>query len=100
VDIGGHPPILNSNWLILTIFSSAHFSVMGTFLCNCGLCTSRVVLNPYTASRYIGGHPPIPTGLIWNFSCQYIFFYFQGRFGALNNVFLYLQSQSIDEVRV
>jgi hypothetical protein len=53
VDIGGHPPIPNSNWLILTIFSSTCFSVMGTFLCNCGFCTFGVVLNPYTTSRWI-----------------------------------------------
>jgi hypothetical protein len=53
VDIGGHPPVPNSNWLILTVFSSTCFSVMGTFLCNCGFCTYGVVLNPYTTSRWI-----------------------------------------------
>jgi hypothetical protein len=53
VAIGGHPLVTNSNWLILTIFSSACFSVMGTFICNCGFCTSGVVLKPYTASRWI-----------------------------------------------
>jgi hypothetical protein len=51
VDIGGHPPGPNSNWLILTVFSSTCFSIMGTFLCNCGFCTSRVVLKPYTTSK-------------------------------------------------
>jgi hypothetical protein len=35
-----------------------------------------------------GGHPPIPNDLFWKFSCQYIFLYFQGRFGSLNNFFL------------
>jgi hypothetical protein len=42
VDIGGHPPVPNSNWLILTVFNSTRFSVMGTFLCNCGFCTLRL----------------------------------------------------------
>jgi hypothetical protein len=53
VDIGGHPTIPNSNWLILTIFSSKHFSVMEKFLCNCGFCTSRDILKPYITSRWI-----------------------------------------------
>jgi hypothetical protein len=53
VDIGGHPPVPNSNWLILTVFSSTCFSVMGTLLCNYGFCTSEAVLNPYTTSRWI-----------------------------------------------
>jgi hypothetical protein len=53
VDIGGHPPVPNSNWLILTVFSSTCFSVMGTFLCNCGFCTSGAILKPYTTSRWI-----------------------------------------------
>jgi hypothetical protein len=58
VDIGGHPPVPNSNWLILTIFSSTHFFVMMPFLCNCGFYTSRDVLNPYATSRCImvAGH--------------------------------------------
>jgi hypothetical protein len=101
VDIGGHPPVPNSNWLILTVFSSTHFSVMGTFLCNCGFCTYGAVLESlHNIQVDIGGLPPIPTGLFWNFSCQYIFLYFQGHFGALNNVFLACHSQTIDEVRV
>jgi hypothetical protein len=53
VDIGGHPPVPNSNWLILTVFSSTYFSVMGTFLFNCGFYTYKVVLNPYKESRWI-----------------------------------------------
>jgi hypothetical protein len=53
VDIGGHPPIPNSNWLILTVFSSTRFSVMGTLVCNCGFCTYGDVLKPYTAFRWI-----------------------------------------------
>jgi hypothetical protein len=48
----------------------------------------------------IGGRPPSPTRLFWKFSCQNIFLYFQGRFGALNNVFLAYHSQIIDAVRV
>jgi hypothetical protein len=53
MDIGGHPPILNSNCPILTVFSSTRFSVMGTFLCNCGFFTYGAVLKPYTTSRWI-----------------------------------------------
>ena len=53
VDIGGQPPVPNSSWLILTFFSSTHFSIMVTSLCNCGLCNFMVVLNPYTKSRQI-----------------------------------------------
>jgi hypothetical protein len=54
VDIGGHPPVPNSNWLILTVFSSARFSVMGTFIFNSGFCTYEVaIMNPYTAFRWI-----------------------------------------------
>jgi hypothetical protein len=48
----------------------------------------------------IGGHPPNPTDLFWKFSCKYIFLYFQGHFGALNNVFLAFHSQTIDKVKV
>jgi hypothetical protein len=53
MDIGGHPPIPNSNCLILTVFSSTRFSVIGTFLCNCGFCTYVVVLKPYTIYMWI-----------------------------------------------
>jgi hypothetical protein len=53
VDIGGHPPFPNSNWLILTVLSSSFFSVKGTFLCNCGFYNYGVVLKPYTISRWI-----------------------------------------------
>jgi hypothetical protein len=45
----------------------------------------------------IGGLPPNPTGLFWMFSCQYIFLYFQGHFGALNSVFLAFHSQTVDK---
>jgi hypothetical protein len=34
-------------------FSSLHFSVMMKFIYNCGFCTSRAVLNPYTISKWI-----------------------------------------------
>jgi hypothetical protein len=54
----------------------------------------------------VGGHfggdtttPPNPTGLFWNCSCQYIFFYFEGCFGALNSVFLACHCQFADKVR-
>ena len=53
MDIGGHPPVPNSTWLILTVFSSTRFSVMVKFSCNCGFFTSEVVLNPYIATRWI-----------------------------------------------
>jgi hypothetical protein len=77
VDIGGHPPVPNSNWLILTVFSSTRFSVMGTFLCNCGFCTYWGCLESlHNIQVDIGGRPPIPTSLFWKFSCQYIFMYF------------------------
>ena len=48
----------------------------------------------------IGGIPPNPTSLFCMFSCQHIFLYIQGHFGALNNVFLARYSQSIEGVRV
>jgi hypothetical protein len=48
----------------------------------------------------IGGCPPIPTGLFWKFSCQYIFMYFQGRFGALNSGFLAYHIQIVDRVTI
>jgi hypothetical protein len=53
VDIGGHSPVPNSNWLILTVFSSTRFSVMRTILCNCGFCNNGAILKPYTISRWI-----------------------------------------------
>jgi hypothetical protein len=46
-----------------------------------------------------GGLQPNPTELFWKFSCQYIFMYFEGHFGALNNVFLAFHSQTVDGVR-
>jgi hypothetical protein len=46
----------------------------------------------------IFGFPPIPTGLFWMFSCQYIFLYFQVHFGALNNVYFPFHSQTVDEL--
>ena len=53
VDIGGHPPVPTSNWLILSVFSSTRFSVIGKILCNCGFFTYGAVLKPYKASRWI-----------------------------------------------
>jgi hypothetical protein len=100
VDIGGHPPVPNSNWLILTVFSSTRFSVMGTLLCNYGFCTSEACLESlHNIQVDIGGHPSSPTGLFWQFSSQYIFLYFWGRFEALNNIFWAFHSQTIDEVK-
>jgi hypothetical protein len=53
-DPGGYwwPPTY-SNWLILTFFSSARFSVMMTFIFNCWLFTYGVFLKPYTTFRWI-----------------------------------------------
>jgi hypothetical protein len=98
VDIGGHPPVPNSNWLILTVFSSTCFSVMGTLLCNYGFCTSEVVLKPYTTSRWIlvAAHL-VQLAYFGQFSSQYIFLYFWGCFEALNNIFWACHSQTIDK---
>jgi hypothetical protein len=48
----------------------------------------------------IGGNPSNPTRLFWKFSYQYIFLYFHGHFGALNNVFLACHNQNINKVRI
>jgi hypothetical protein len=47
-----------------------------------------------------GGLSPNPFGLFCMFSCQHIFLYFQGYFGALKIVFLAHHSQTVDGVRV
>ena len=47
-----------------------------------------------------GGCPPNRIVLFWMFSYQHFFLYFQGCFGALNNVFLACHSQTIEEVKV
>jgi hypothetical protein len=100
VDIGGHPLVPNSNWLILTVFSSTCFSIMGTFICNYGFFTSGVVLKPYTTSRWI-------LVVAHLFQLDYFgvfhvstYLYFDVCFGALNNVFLAFHSQNLDEFRV
>jgi hypothetical protein len=53
VDIGGHSPVRNSNWLILTFFSSTCFSVMGKFISNSGFFSYEAVLSPYTSTGWI-----------------------------------------------
>jgi hypothetical protein len=55
---------------------------------------------PHILQVDTGGLSPNPTGLFCMFSCQHILLYFQGRFGALNVVFLARHSQTVDRVRV
>jgi hypothetical protein len=55
---------------------------------------------PHILQVDIGGLLSNPTGLFCMFSCQHILLYFQGRFGALNIVFLAHHSQTVDRVRV
>jgi hypothetical protein len=50
---GRTDPVPNSNWLILRVFISARFFVMGKLLCNYGFYTSEAILNPYTTSMWI-----------------------------------------------
>jgi hypothetical protein len=98
IDPGGYwwPPTY-SNWLLLFVFSSTRSSVL---LCNCGFYTSGDFEALHIFQVDIGGLSPNPTFLFCMFSCQHILLYFQGRFGALNNVFLARHSQTIDRVRV
>jgi hypothetical protein len=46
------------------------------------------------------GLPYNPIGLFCMFSCQHILLYFQGRFGALNNVFLAHHIQIVDRCKI
>jgi hypothetical protein len=78
-------PPTYSNSLLLIVFSSTRSSVI---LCNCGSTLLGLSEDLHNFQVYIGGRPPNPTSLFWKFSCQYIFLYFHGHFGALNNVFL------------
>ena len=89
-------PPTYSNWLLMSIFVQHVFlylfiTVIYTLL---GLFEASYILPVDT-----GGLSPNPNGLFCMFSCQNILLYFQGRFGALNNVFLSRHSQTIDRVR-
>jgi hypothetical protein len=48
----------------------------------------------------MGGLSPNPNGLFCMLSCQHIFLYFQGHFGALNIAFLAHHSQTVNKVKV
>jgi hypothetical protein len=56
--------------------------------------------SPHILQVDTGGLSPNPTGLFCMFSCQHIFLYFQGCFGALNIVFLARHNQTVDRVKV
>jgi hypothetical protein len=56
--------------------------------------------SPHILQVDTGDLSPNPTSLFCMFSCQHILLYFQGRFGALNIVFLARHSQTVDGVRV
>jgi hypothetical protein len=66
---------------------------------NCGFYNPRLYESLHIFQVDISGFPANPIGLFCKFSCQYIFLYFQGRFGALTLCFLDLHNQTIDEVR-
>ena len=97
-DVGGYWwPQTYSNWLLLIFFSLACSSVL---ICNCGFYTFGLFEALHIFQVDTSGLPPKPIGLFCMFSCQHILLYFHGRFGALNNVFLALQSRTIDKVIV
>jgi hypothetical protein len=83
VDIGGHQPIPTR--------SCCH-SLFQHVLLYLFVIMGSTLLGPSESLRIFqvdtGGLPPNPADLIWDFSCQHIFLYFEGHFGALNNVFL------------
>jgi hypothetical protein len=95
-DLGGYwwPPTY-SNWLLLTILVQEviiYFFVMVVSTLS-GLFEAPHILQVDTS-----GLPPNSNDLFCMFSCQHILLYFQGCFGALNNVFLAFHSQTINEV--
>jgi hypothetical protein len=97
-DLGGYwwPPTY-SNWILLSIFVQ---HVLMYFLVIVGSTLLGLSEAPHILQVDIGGLSPNPTGLFCMFSCQHILLYFQGRFGALNIVFLAHHSQTVDKVRV
>jgi hypothetical protein len=93
MDIGGHPPIpTGSSCQFLVQHVLLHFFVVvGSTLM--GIPEALHIFQVDT-----GGLSPNPIALFYMFSCQHILLYFQGRFGALNSVFLARHHQN--EVRV
>ena len=95
VDIGGHPPIpIGSSCLFLVQHILLYLFVI------VGYTLLRLSEALHIFQVETGGLPPNPTFLFWMFACQLIFLYFQGHFGALNNVFLACHSQTVNGVRV
>jgi hypothetical protein len=95
LDIGGHPPIPTGSscpFLVQHILLYFFVIVGSTFM---GLYKALHIFQVDT-----GGLSPNPTGLFYMFSCQHILLYFQGRFGALNSVFLDIHRTIVDRVRV
>jgi hypothetical protein len=98
VDLGGYwwPPTY-SNWLLLSILIMHvllyFFVIVGST--PLGLYEALHIFQVET-----GGRPPNPTSLFWKFSCQHIFVYFHGRFGALNSVVFACHSQTVDRFKV
>ena len=94
MEIGEHPPIpIGSSWQFLVQHVLLFLFVI------VGYTLSRLFEALHIFQVDIGGLPHNPTVLFCNFSCHYIFLYFQGHFGALNNVFLACHGQNVDEVR-
>ena len=94
MDIGGHPLIpTGSSWQFLVQHALLYLFVIVGYT-PLGMYESLHIFKVDTS-----GLPHNPTGLFCMFSCQHILLYLQGRFGALNNVFLARQSQTIDEVK-
>jgi hypothetical protein len=91
VDIGGHPPVPigSSCQFLLHHVLLYFFVIVGSILL--GMSESLNIFQVDTS-----GLPPNPTGLFCIFSCPHILLYFQGRFGALNSVFLARHSQTVD----
>jgi hypothetical protein len=94
VDIGGHPPVPTSSsfqLLVQHVLLYLFVIVPSTLL--------RLSKYLYIFQVDTSGLPPNTTRLFCMFSCQHILLYFQGRFGALTNVFLARHSQTVDGVK-
>ena len=88
MDIGGHPPI--------PIGSSCPFFVQHILL-YCIVIVGSTRMGLYEAPYILQVDA---SGLFCTFSCHHILLYFQGHFGALNNVILARHSQIVDGVKV
>jgi hypothetical protein len=95
VEIGGYTPIPTSSSCPFFVHHVLlhFFLILGSTLL--GMSKAPHILQVDT-----GGLSPNPTGLFFMFSCHRILLYFQGRFGALNVVFLARHGQTIIKVRV